>query len=560
MHPLSPSPATARISAIATYAWQVSLYLDRHAPDVLTYKDVPGITAEIAKRGRDDIHNRLATLLTGKAVGRGNEAQWNPAVSQVIKEISAQRKTGLERFNRLTKDLHSSAREWATLDEEEVRERALEINDAISKGTGTLRTLTGREATKAASIKEDARIKLIRRTIRRTARKYRESLALTGQIVGADRQRYVSNETLRDRRQQIEKQSVWIQATSVKWMDANGEYQQRPLADLYMTPEKRQAEILAVIAGLEELGRRRSLIPKFITITCPPEYHPRPANGSAKWNGASPREAQDYLSEQWARFRAAVARTAPEMLGVKVVEPHKDSTPHWHLMIWASAEGWNSIDRHLVDKFGGDPAVKIKQWSEDGKAKMTSYMMKYTMKAVGQSDSEDVAADRVDAYRATWGIRSFSIFGIPKNARTVWRLARTATEDDLIASPFLMDLAMHSRLGDFASFVEQLESQNVSAIREPVLRLGDDETSTYTLTKLIGLVDEDTGEAWIPKKPVFEIVTDSERLAASYNALRTAPERELHLFITTQGPMTSNTENYPPPNHPPPQNWSNRPI
>lgn len=558
MHQLRPSPAIARVSAIATYAEQIELYLDRHAPDVLAYKAVPGITAEIAKHSRDDIHNRLATLLTGKAVGRGNENQWNPAVSQVIKEITAQRKSGLERFNRLTQDLHSSAREWATLDEEEVRERALEISDAISRGRGTLESLTGREPTRPAELKEDARIKLIRRTIRRQARQYRESLALAGQIVGADRQRYVSNETLRDRRQQLDKQRVWINATSVTWKNSNGETQSRPLAELYMTPAKRQAETLAVIAGLEELGRRRRLIPKFVTLTCQPEYHPRPANGSEKWNGSSPREAQDYLMEQWALLRASVARTAPEMIGLRVVEPHKDSTPHWHLMIWASERGWKNIERHMADKFGTEPAVTIKAWSEEGNAKMTSYMMKYIMKAVGKSDSKDVAADRVDAFRATWGIRSFSVFGIPRNARTVWKLARSASEDDLINSPFLTDLAIHARLGDFASLVEQLERQSISAIREPIAHLGDDGVSSYTLTRLIGLVDEDTGEAWIPQKPVFELVTSKEALAAGYKSLDT--EADVTLIHNYPRADDGNTESNPPPNHPPPQNWPNRPI
>lgn len=227
---------------------------------------------------------------------------------------------------------------------------------------------------------------------------------------------------------------------------AEQEFELRKLAEKSnANPVVRRAELMVRIRGFEDYATRRGHLPFFYTLTCPSKYH---RNSGERWNGASPREAQDYLCRTWAKCRTALARAGVKVYGFRVAEPHKDGCPHWHAVFWF--EGYehkragNAIIRaHFLEEDGGEPGaqcnrVKIVDIATVG-GSATGYIAKYICKNVdglyedpelgavafdahdrdgrklrdedGRKVSSVDAAQRVDAWAACWGVRQFQQIG-----------------------------------------------------------------------------------------------------------------------------------------------------
>ncbi|MGJ0580959.1 replication endonuclease, partial [Xenorhabdus bovienii] len=106
-------------------------------------------------------------------------------------------------------------------------------------------------------------------------------------------------------------------------------------------PEIRRMELMAQIAGIERVATARGDIGMFITITTPSKYHPTRQMGKDKiavlnsnWadEAYTPKDGQRYLVRVWAKIRTAFKDAGLNVYGVRVVEPHHDGTPHWHLL------------------------------------------------------------------------------------------------------------------------------------------------------------------------------------------------------------------------------------
>ncbi|NBF72177.1 replication endonuclease, partial [Enterobacter hormaechei] len=101
-------------------------------------------------------------------------------------------------------------------------------------------------------------------------------------------------------------------------------------------PAIRRCELMVRMRGFEDIANEQGLAGEFYTITAPSRFHAVHSKGGfvSQWNGLSPRDTQRYLCNVWAKARAAISRAGIHVFGFRVVEPHHDGTPHWHMLLF----------------------------------------------------------------------------------------------------------------------------------------------------------------------------------------------------------------------------------
>lgn len=277
---------------------------------------------------------------------------------------------------------------------------------------------------------------------------------------------YCSNVTLDRRRSQKNRTRALLEALEA--INQEGQvYTLAELAELGLSnPDHRRAELMLRISDTEAESRRLGHVGMFYTITAPSRFHPVISENSvrnSKYDGSTPREAQAYLQKVWARIRAALARENLGIYGIRVVEPHHDGTPHWHLLIWMKREDAKRINQimqshaeadtpeELFDRRGRKTTARFKvERINYAKGTAAGYVAKYISKNINgeQFTREGVANDdkdryghelssvapRIESWAAVWGIRQFQFVGLP--SVTVWREVRRLNEkhiDELTA-------------------------------------------------------------------------------------------------------------------------------
>ncbi len=156
-------------------------------------------------------------------------------------------------------------------------------------------------------------------------------------------------------------------------------------------PAVRRAELMVRLRGFEDYANGKGHTALFYTITTPSKYHRTSGAGlNDKYQDYTPRDAQAYLCDVWARIRAKLKREELNVYGFRVAEPHHDGTPHWHILLFMPADQAKSVSAIIRDyamqedgtEAGADKhrfeAVAIK--SDKGSA--TGYIAKYVSKNI----------------------------------------------------------------------------------------------------------------------------------------------------------------------------------
>ena len=264
---------------------------------------------------------------------------------------------------------------------------------------------------------------------------------------------YVSSRGLEARRRQHVRNNRMLEAVDAVNQDGQ-EYTLAELSELGMAnPENRRAELMLRIADTERVAIRRGDVGLFVTITCPSRYHAiwrGTKRHNPKWTSAAnpdPRDAQAHLQKLWSRARAKLGRKRLGIYGVRVVEPHHDGCPHWHVLLWTEAQNAGAVLGLLrsyaiadsPDEIAADESVRFDvKMIDPNKGSAAGYVAKYIAKNINGQQFErpgvvgdhldayghDLinAAPRIEAWSATWGIRQFQFFGLP--SVTVWRELR----------------------------------------------------------------------------------------------------------------------------------------
>lgn len=289
-------------------------------------------------------------------------------------------------------------------------------------------------------------------------------------------------------------------------------------------PAIRRTELMVRARGMEEVAKAAGLSAWFVTLTAPSKYHPSSHKYGApvwrvnlsrrarrqcvtlQWRRAAARfadiglagfrirstqlklrgkqavlratdcyprftarDVQDYLCALWARARAQFKKHAIAPFGIRVVEPHHDGCPHWHLLLWVAKDRATkmlailrakALEEDGTEAGAADHRMKVEA-IDPSKGSAVGYISKYLAKNIDghRMDTDDESglsaedgADRVAKWASNHRIRQFQTLGTPPV--TVWRELRKA---DLFASEnemMLRELHRAADLGDWAMFMQ----------------------------------------------------------------------------------------------------------
>ncbi|MAR73681.1 replication endonuclease [Halomonas sp.] len=262
---------------------------------------------------------------------------------------------------------------------------------------------------------------------------------------------YCSNLTLERRHQQKTRNRALLETLEAINQDGQT-YTLAELAELGLAnADHRRAELMLRIRDTEVESRRLGHLGMFYTLTTPSRFHPvhsHHCRRNRRYDGSTPREAQQHLQQVWAKARAKLAREKLAVYGIRVVEPHHDGTPHWHLLLWMKPEAERRVTEvlreyaeaespeELIDRRGHKTSARFKAVKIDhNRGTAAGYVAKYISKNINGQQFMDAdsygqemtsSAPRIEAWAAVWGIRQFQFVGLP--SVTVWREVRRLNE------------------------------------------------------------------------------------------------------------------------------------
>ncbi|AXF61900.1 replication endonuclease [Leclercia sp. W6] len=319
----------------------------------------------------------------------------------------------------------------------------------------------------------------------------REHLAIAVGQVQKTASAYVSRKTLGEWIDQKKRNTEFFK----KFDLINEEGDRVSLADMVYgsvaNPAIRRCELMVRMRGFEDIANEQGLAGEFYTITAPSRYHAVHSKGGfvGQWNGCNPQDTQKYLCGVWAKCRAAISRAGIHVFGFRVVEPHHDGTPHWHMLLFMRPQDVDAVRDILCyharaadsEELQSLNALKARFHVEPidpEKGSATGYIAKYISKNIdgfaldGEQDEEtgeslrDMAKS-VSAWASRWRIRQFQqIGGAPV---TVWRELRRLGDQRLTDSRMDAVLAA-ADVGDWAAYT-QLQGGALVARRDLVVRL-----------------------------------------------------------------------------------------
>lgn len=97
-----------------------------------------------------------------------------------------------------------------------------------------------------------------------------------------------------------------------------------------------KAELMTRLRGFEEVVTQIDHASEFYTITSPSKMHAVLLSGkpNPKFNDSTPKGVNEYFNNIWQLIHSAIHNKGIQPDGFRVVAPHHDGTPHWHLLLF----------------------------------------------------------------------------------------------------------------------------------------------------------------------------------------------------------------------------------
>jgi len=256
-----------------------------------------------------------------------------------------------------------------------------------------------------------------------------------------------------------------------------------PMPDLIekslANPVNRRNALMARIKGIEVHAQSKGHVGLFLTLTCPSRMHARLGTSGApnpNYNGTHPLKAHAYLRRVWSRTTRAAAHQGLTPYGLRVVEPHHDACPHWHLLVFLpsdQADAFAALMRcQALRDSPNEPGAQERRFTvthiDPSKGSAAGYVAKYVSKSIDgegvDADTESAsdgksAAVRQVAWSRTWGIRQFQFFGVPPitPTRELYRVA-----GHTLPGQALPELHEACKANDYAAWLATVEAHGLS--------------------------------------------------------------------------------------------------
>jgi hypothetical protein len=285
-----------------------------------------------------------------------------------------------------------------------------------------------------------------RRIIRKTIREAREVANLERKRIGKQHI-YVSPDGMRDRQEQ-KKDLLNFLANSYLYDTLTGELV--TMADSTQMQERTQARLLNRVNGVQDYADTMGLKAFFVTLTVPARMHSNPTAGKCSWNGTTPKESQKWIAERWAKVQRKIQKAKIDWIYLRSVEPHKDGTPHWHLVLWTKSKNMTRIESQFRKYWPAENrhGMKIEAATKSAPA----YIWKYILKNTGGNPGEESSAARVDAWRSMWRIYAFRFGGTLLPTGAIGQFDELRRAENRPTDPTtgkLWDAAQAGKFGDF---------------------------------------------------------------------------------------------------------------
>ncbi|MPY01283.1 replication endonuclease [Salinivibrio sp. VYel4] len=290
----------------------------------------------------------------------------------------------------------------------------------------------------------------IRRQLRRRSAIELERVARDLNLVHRDASPYCSKANLHRAKYRTETNKAMLQNTvAVDESDPDNFFTLFELAAKSPSNEHiRMCEMFTRLRGFEEIAQELGHDATFITATCPSRFHAvSKRETNPKWVEAgkpTTQDAHDYLCGVWQSVRKALDKLDIKFYGMRVVEPHHDGCPHWHMLLFCEPQHTDTIidvyRRLSLQDSPSEPGAQHRRFVVEridwSRGSAVGYIAKYLSKNISGhhiTSDKDTNLDGTDAANAVRtfarvnGLRQFQFFGGP--SVTTWReLRRIRTE------------------------------------------------------------------------------------------------------------------------------------
>jgi hypothetical protein len=267
------------------------------------------------------------------------------------------------------------------------------------------------------------------------------------------------------------------------------------VAQSLANPENRFKAMAARIRGIETYADEKGMQGLFLTITCPSRMHShfeRSGRPNPRYEGTSPRAAHAYLHRLWSKAMRNLKHAGVQHFGMRVVEPHHDGCPHWHVLVFIKPEHETTLTTTLrgyalVDS-PDEPGAQERRFEvvriDKAKGGALGYVIKYVSKGIdGTGMGEDnetnlpgeETASRAVTWARVWGIRQFQFFGLPPitPCRELYRAERESLPSEAVKEVF-----DDAKRNDYAAVLRNSERHGlrfrVAYTEKPSLRYADE--------------------------------------------------------------------------------------